>query len=195
MKKILIPAALALSSLAFAQMNHDGHDMSGMGDAATKALMPMTGKTYDIAWMSQMIEHHNAAVQMSRDCIKTCTRAEVKKAAQSIINSQSKEVRQLETWLKTWYGAKANVKQMALMKADMQPMIDTAKKGMMPAKGMSKNADKAFLEGMIPHHEHAVAMGKDALKKASKLELKSFARDVIAVQNKEIAQFKGWLKQ
>jgi uncharacterized protein (DUF305 family) len=194
MKKFFI-TAFVFSSLALAQMNHDGHDMGGMGDASTKALTPLTGKAYDIAWMSQMIAHHNAAVQMSRDCIKVCIRPEVKKAAQSISDSQGKEVRQLEDWLKTWYNAKPDAKQMALMDADMQPMMDTAKMGMMPAKGQSKGTDKAFLEGMIPHHEHAVVMAQDALKKASKAELKKFARDVIAVQSKEIAQFKTWLKK
>jgi uncharacterized protein (DUF305 family) len=187
MKKFFI-AAFAFSSLALAQMNHDGHDMNGMGNAATKALMPLKGKAYDIAWMSQMIEHHNGAVVMAKDCVKGCTRPEVKKAAQSIIDSQSKEVKQLEGWLKTWYNAKPDAKQMALMKADMQPMMDTAKMGM-------NNPDKAFLEGMIPHHEHAVAMGEDAVRKASKPELKKFARDVIAVQSKEIAQFRVWLKK
>jgi uncharacterized protein (DUF305 family) len=40
------------------------------------------------------------------------------------------------------------------------------------------------------HHEHAVVMVQDALKKASKSELKKFARDVIAVQTNEIKQFK-----
>jgi uncharacterized protein (DUF305 family) len=102
-------------------------------------------------------------------------------------------VRQLEGWLKTWYNAKPDAKQMAFMDADMKPMMDTAKIGMTPVKGQSKNTDKAFLEGMIPHHEHAVVMAQDALKKASKAELKKFARDVVAVQSKEIKQFKTCL--
>ena len=47
---------------------------------------------------------------------------------------------------------------------------------------------------MGEHHRGAVDMGKLALKKALRPELKNFAQNVITVQTKEIAQYKTRLK-
>ena len=184
-------AGLALGA-ASAQMA--GMNMSGMGTKSSDALVKLSGKAYNIAWMSQMLEHHKGALVMAQDCVKVCERAEVKKAAQTIINDQSKEIKQLEGWLKSWYGVKPDVKQMALMRGDMAQMMMETKSGMAPMAGMSMPIDQSFLEGMIVHHEHAVMMGKDAVKKASRAELKKFAQGVITAQSSEIKQFKAWLK-
>jgi uncharacterized protein (DUF305 family) len=182
----------ALTVPVIAQMNMGS--MGAMGDSSTRALAKLNGKTYDIAWMSQMIEHHRGAVQMSQMCLKSCVDKDVKAAAQKIINAQDKEIKLMNTWLQTWYNTKADPKQMALMKADMKPMMDTSTAGMTPMAGMTIQADRSFLEGMIPHHEHAVAMGKDAAKRALRTELKKFGQNVVNDQGKEIKQFQGWLK-
>jgi len=60
--------------------------------------------------------------------------------------------------------------------------------------GHAMPVDRAFLEGMIPHHQDAIDMSELALKKATKPELKKFAQQVIAVQRREIEQYREWLK-
>jgi uncharacterized protein (DUF305 family) len=168
------------------QMNHD------MGSSSMQALEKLSGKAFDIAWLSQMIEHHNGAVEMSQAVLKDGKDARIKKAAQAIIATQSSEVKQMTLWLKSWYNSKPDAAQMKLMREDMKPMLQASLGGM---AGMTMgNPDKNFLEGMIPHHQSAVDMGKMALTKAAKPELKKFAQTVIAVQSKEIAQYKAWLK-
>jgi uncharacterized protein (DUF305 family) len=201
MKKFFLTLGLVgtLGTAAFtvsviAQMNMDNMNMGAMGDSSTKALAELNGKAYDIAWLSQMIEHHRGAVTMSQMCLKTCADKDVKAAAQKIINAQDKEIKQMNTWLKSWYNTKADPKQMALMKADMKPMMDASAAGMTPMAGMKIQADRSFLEGMIPHHEHAVAMGKDAANRALRPELRKFGQNVVNDQGKEIKQFQGWLK-
>jgi uncharacterized protein (DUF305 family) len=52
--------------------------------------------------------------------------------------------------------------------------------------------DKAFLEGMIPHHEGAVTMAKQLLAGSNRPEMKGFARDIISAQSAEIAKMKVW---
>jgi uncharacterized protein (DUF305 family) len=52
--------------------------------------------------------------------------------------------------------------------------------------------DKAFLEGMIPHHQWAVDMAK-YLVNAKHPELQKMGQDIIVAQEKEIAQMKQWL--
>jgi uncharacterized protein (DUF305 family) len=199
MKKLFLQLGLigtlglvALTVSAVAQMNMDG--MGAMGDSSTKSLAKLSGKSYDVAWLSQMIEHHRGAVDMSKLCVKSCVDKDVKAAAQKIINAQDKEIQLMNTWLKSWYNAKPDPKQMALMKADMKPMMDASTSGMKPMDGMTSQADRSFLEGMIPHHEHAVAMGKDAVKRALRPELKKFGQNVMNDQSKEIKQYQAWLK-
>ncbi len=42
--------------------------------------------------------------------------------------------------------------------------------------------DRAFIEGMIPHHEGAIDMARAALKNKKHEEMKTLARDIISAQ-------------
>jgi uncharacterized protein (DUF305 family) len=193
--KLTIVAAFALTApligSSFAQMGD--MQMGSMGKSMG-ALEKATGKTFEIYWMSQMIAHHNIAVDMANFVLKNGKDAKVKKAAQEIVKVQSLEVKQMTGWLKSWYNAKSDAAQMKLMATDMQPMVD-ASQGKMPGHDVVMgDPDKNFLENMIPHHQSAVDMAKLALKKALRPELKKFAQGVITVQSKEIMQYQTWLK-
>lgn len=54
--------------------------------------------------------------------------------------------------------------------------------------------DKAFIEGMIVHHEGAVAMAQLALQKAKHDEIKQMAQEIISAQTREINTMRGWLQ-
>lgn len=54
--------------------------------------------------------------------------------------------------------------------------------------------DKAFLLGMIMHHEGAVAMAQAALRDAKHQEIKTMSNDIISAQTREISQMRTWLK-
>jgi uncharacterized protein (DUF305 family) len=174
--------------------NHSMAGMAGMGNSSGNALAKLSGANYDIAWLSQMIEHHRGALEMSRWCVASCQDKDVRAAASKIITDQDKEIIQMTTWLGSWYKAKPLAAQMKLMEADMKPMMDSTRASMTPMAGMRMPIDRSFLEGMIIHHQHAVMMGNDASKRAAKAELKSFAAAVVKVQTAEIAQYQGWLK-
>jgi uncharacterized protein (DUF305 family) len=47
---------------------------------------------------------------------------------------------------------------------------------------------------MIPHHEGAVTMAQDALKKSQRPEIKKLAQAIITSQDAEINQMKQWRK-
>ena len=189
---VLIGSSLA-QGMSDMPMGNSGS--MNMGDMKSmKTLEKATGKTFDIYWMSQMIAHHNIAVDMANFVLKNGKDTKVKKAAQEIVKAQSLEVKQMTGWLKSWYNAKPDAAQMKLMVVDMQPMVD-ASQGKMAGHSMSMGSpDKNFLENMIPHHQSAVDMAKLALTKALRPELKTFAQGVIDVQTKEIAQYETMLK-
>jgi uncharacterized protein (DUF305 family) len=56
---------------------------------------------------------------------------------------------------------------------------------------VGNEADAAFVADMIPHHEGAVEMAKMAQTEAERPELKAMADEIIAAQEKEIAQMEA----
>ncbi len=56
------------------------------------------------------------------------------------------------------------------------------------------DADVAFMQGMLAHHQGAVAMSEVALKYAKDEQARDLAARVIAAQKEEIAEMETWLK-
>ncbi len=52
--------------------------------------------------------------------------------------------------------------------------------------------DLRFIDGMVMHHQGAVNMAEEALKKSQHPETKKLAQDIIAAQKQEIEQMKQW---
>lgn len=54
--------------------------------------------------------------------------------------------------------------------------------------------DKAFIAGMIEHHEGAVEMAKLSNDNAKHDEIKQLSNEIIAAQENEITKMQQWLK-
>ena len=55
--------------------------------------------------------------------------------------------------------------------------------------------DHRFIDAMIPHHQGAVVMAKEAQQKSTRPEIKKLADDIIKAQTKEISELETWRKQ
>lgn len=53
--------------------------------------------------------------------------------------------------------------------------------------------EQAFIAGMIPHHQAAIAMARLELARGTHPRLKAMARDIIAGQSREVGRMTGWL--
>jgi uncharacterized protein (DUF305 family) len=65
------------------------------------------------------------------------------------------------------------------------------------AAGATTRAERAevrFLEGMMDHHQMAVDMANDCLKKAADQTLLTLCQNILTAQTAEIAQMETWLK-
>ena len=71
-----------------------GHKGAGMGPMGTK----LTGDA-DVDFAAEMIPHHQMAVDMANDVLKSGKDPELKKLAQDVIKAQQSEIEFLKAWL------------------------------------------------------------------------------------------------
>jgi uncharacterized protein (DUF305 family) len=198
MKKLLpffVLASTAFAPLAQAQHSKDSatsgvhrqhqgramHTMK-MGMSGMKTLKGLSGKKFNIAFLSQMVEHHQGALDMAQQTLKVAKHAETKTEAQMVITDQKKEIKQMTDWLQKWYGVKPSQAQKNLVKADMKSMM-----------AMKVSSDRMFFEMMIPHHQGAIEMSRLALRQTDRAEVKQLAQHIIKAQKAEISRYNGLL--
>lgn len=77
-----------------------GGMMGGTMDmAALEAAEP-----FDKAFIEQMIPHHRIGIMMSQMASRSSVHPELRDLARSIIDAQSAEITQMQTWYEEWYG-------------------------------------------------------------------------------------------
>ena len=167
-------------SQAAATNSHSGghmHDMA-MGTQGMAALNKLSDREFDVAFMSQMITHHQGAIDMAEQTLKVAQRPETKQEAQKVIDGQTREIAQMEGWLKDWYDTAPSKEQQDLMHQDMAAMM-----------GMPIQDDSMFYDMMIPHHQGAVEMSQLAMEKSPRQELKELAAKMKQDQTEEIKKY------
>lgn len=170
---------------------------SGMNHKMAMDLGPADAD-YELRFIDGMTPHHQGAVEMAKEAINKSQRPEIKKLAQSIISAQNVEINQMKQWHQAWY-PKASSTPMAydakmghMMPMSQQQMQNMMMKGDLGAA--DAQFDLRFLNAMIPHHQGALTMAQDALKKTKRPEIKKMAQDILTSQQSEIEQMQQWRK-
>lgn len=89
-------------------MDHGRMNMDDMMMTMTKNLKGKTGAAFDQAFISEMIPHHQGAVEMAELVLTSTDRPELKKLAQEIIDAQTKEIKMMQEWQTTWFTTTTN---------------------------------------------------------------------------------------
>ena len=85
--------------------SHNPHSKTDFGEKSKQMMekssaMPMTmhGADIDLDFATMMIQHHQHAIDMSKEYLKTAHEPTIKTIAQNIISSQQKEIQELNDW-------------------------------------------------------------------------------------------------
>lgn len=79
-------------------------DMDDAMNAMNAGLREKTGDEFDKAFLSEMIIHHEGAVEMAQAALTNAKHQEIKDLANEIITAQNKEINEMKAWQKDWYG-------------------------------------------------------------------------------------------
>jgi uncharacterized protein (DUF305 family) len=172
-------------------------DHRGMDHSMAMDLGPADAD-YDLRFIDGMILHHQGAVVMAEEALEKSTRPELRQLATKIIAAQKQEIAQMQGWRTSWYanapstpmGYSASMgHMMAMGQEQMNSMMMSGDLGAADAQ-----FDLRFIDAMIPHHEGALVMAKDALEKSARPEIKQLAQAILSSQAGEISQMQQWRK-
>jgi uncharacterized protein (DUF305 family) len=155
-------------------------EMAGMDHDMSKTA---GDEPYDALFIDSMIMHHQGAIEMANQALTEATKPEIKTLAEAIIKAQEAEIGQMQEWRKNWYPDLAPTTGMGMDMGTMEIDSDSG-----------KPFDQRFIEAMIPHHEGAINMAKDAQQNAEYEEIKNLSGEIITAQEAEIGQMRQWLK-
>ena len=152
----------------------------------------------DKPFIEMMIPHHQSANQMAQMALSRAKNPEVKKLAQSIIEEQTREIEQMQTWYKQWYGTEvpSNGMNRGMQNGMAQSMMqmETMDREMMETLENAQNFDREFLRQMTRHHQMATMMAGMVVNSAQHRETRNLAQNIIKSQSAEIARMQQLLQ-
>jgi uncharacterized protein (DUF305 family) len=173
------------SNRSTSQTGDPALDRSAQTNPASGNAPTDTTSQVDKQFIAMMVPHHEQAIQMADLALTRAKSPEVKQLAQTIKQDQTREIQQMRTWYKSWYGT-----EVVTMPMDGQQMPQSSgRQGMKMDLAALKNApdfDQEFLRQMIFHHQMAIQMGQMDASRLTRPELRELARSIVKNQTTEI---------
>ena len=141
----------------------------------------------------QMIPHHRAAIEMSKNILKYTTSVPLQDIASNIITSQTKSIKDMEAVI-------CSCKELTNCERDLclyQRRVDQIMRTMFEAMGTAPSVNdinRNFMCEMIPHHKGAIEMSKNALRYDICPQLKPILDSIITSQQEGILKMERLLR-
>ncbi|MDX6236405.1 MAG: hypothetical protein QOG10_1220 [Kribbellaceae bacterium] len=155
----------------------------------------------DVTFATQMIPHHQQAVEMADMATSKATTAAVKQLATAIKAAQDPEIQQMSGWLTSWgkpvptpgmqsghnmSGSTPSMHSGHNMPGSMPGMM-TKQEMTDLGKATGTMFDRMWLQMMIKHHQGAVTMAKTEQTAGKDPAAIALANKIETAQNREIA--------
>jgi uncharacterized protein (DUF305 family) len=185
-----LATALFLSSCGSAQTN--GETDHPKSDEPVITGQPAGYNADDVAFATNMIPHHQQAVDLSALVPDRSTNADLIALAQQISAAQQPEINVMKVFLVQWNENPDANSGHAGHGSTMQGMVDETT--MTKLKSLNgAEFDKLWLESMISHHQGAIEMAKAEVANGDNVDAKSLAKTIVTTQEAEIGQMKQML--
>lgn len=141
----------------------------------------------------QMIPHHMAAIEMSKNILKYTTNIPLQDIALQIIEEQTKSIENMRNLLCTCEKQTNSRQDLCLYQHRMAQIMRIMFSRMENARS-TNHINANFIREMIPHHEGAVSMSKNTLQYCICPGLEPILKSIITSQEKGIMQMKKLLQ-
>jgi len=148
---------------------------------------------YDLMFIDAMVAHHQGAVDMARPADSNALHPELKAFARKVIEDQSREIALMTQWRDQWFPGRPRTQNIMEMPGMAVSMMDISPDHMQKLTGAA--FDRMFVDMMIPHHEGALTMARDALAKSQRPEVRKLAQEIIDAQQREIEMMRRWTEE
>ena len=171
-----------------------GSSMADMDDMAVDTVESAADfNDADVMFAQMMIPHHEQVIEMSDIALDPTVGASdvVKSLATRIKAAQDPEITTMKAFLTTWKKG---------LTPDSSMDHSGSMSGMLSAEDITKLSslrgaefDRAWMTGMIAHHEGAIEMAKEVLEDGKDTAVNTLATAVVAAQDTEILEMKELL--
>lgn len=145
-------------------------------------------------FIRQMIPHHEAAIEMSRNILQYTTLIPLQNIAGSILSEQTQNIAQMQTVLPICEGVNNTRQELYLYQKNDLRITRSMFREMQNARESNDiNAD--FLREMIPHHEGAIRMSENALRFRTCPQLVPILQEIIRFQTSGIQKMQRLLSR
>ena len=147
-----------------------------------------------VTFARDMMAHHGQAVEMALILRERSTDAELRQLTLDIMLGQQAQIGQMQGWLAVWGLPLAGVQPPMAGQAGMMGMATQQEVNALQTLPLTE-AEVAFLQLMIRHHQGGVAMAEAALAQTRRSEVVRLATAIVQAQQGEITYMTQLLAQ
>ncbi|MDT5183558.1 MAG: hypothetical protein QOI29_1716 [Mycobacterium sp.] len=185
-----VAAALFLSSCS--SPASDGHTGEEHSDEPVITGQPAGYNADDVAFATNMIPHHQQAVELSAMVPDRSTNDQLVALAKQISAAQQPEINVMKVFLVQWNENPDTNSGHSGHGSTKQGMVDEATMTKLTSLNGAE-FDRLWLESMISHHQGAIEMAKAEIANGDNEDAKTLATNIVATQEAEIGQMKQML--
>ena len=167
------------------------------GEADTSTASNAEFNDADVSFATEMIPHHQQAVEMAELAADRAQSPEVRQLAQDIEAAQGPEIETMTQWLEDWG---QETPSGSMDHGDMGHGDSQGMPGMMDENEMMQleqsdgsALDQMFLQMMVEHHEGAIAMARTEQANGENPDAVALAEQIETDQEAEIDEMKQLL--
>lgn len=182
-----VAAALFLSSCS--SPASDGHTGEEHSDEPVITGQPAGYNADDVAFATNMIPHHQQAVELSAMVPDRSTNDQLVALAKQISAAQQPEINVMKVFLVQWNENPDTNSGHSGHGSTKQGMVDEATMTKLTSLNGAE-FDRLWLESMISHHQGAIEMAKAEIANGDNEDAKTLATNIVTTQEAEIGQMK-----